>query len=185
MQVVGKRHYGLKALPSGGGGGRHITRELFDTLLLWKGRVLLNEKGEASVEIPLNDSLTSFRIVVVANGGSGLFGTGQTSIRTTQDLMLLSGIPPLVREGDKFKAGFTIRNTSNRKMDLEIKGNFNGKELEMLTESLSAGEAKEIGWEIHVPYGSETLSYEVAAKEKAVRLRTVSRLSRRLQKPCL
>ena len=23
MQVVGRRHYGLKALPSGGGGGRH------------------------------------------------------------------------------------------------------------------------------------------------------------------
>ena len=146
--------------------GRHITRELFDTLLLWKGRVLLNEKGEASVEIPLNDSLTSFRIVVVANGGSGLFGTGQTSIRTTQDLLLLSGIPPLVREGDKFKAGFTIRNTSNRRMDIEIKGSFNNKELETLTESLSSGEAKEIGWEIHVPYGSETLSYEVAAKEK-------------------
>ena len=56
MQVVGKRHYGLKALPQGGGGGRQITRELFDTLLTWKARVPLNEKGEATVEIPLNDS---------------------------------------------------------------------------------------------------------------------------------
>ena len=72
-----------------------ITRELFDTLWLWKGRVLLNEKGEASVEIPFNDSLTGFRIIAVANGGVGLFGTGQTSIRTTQDLMLLSGSRPL------------------------------------------------------------------------------------------
>ena len=33
MQVVGKRHFGLKAIPPGGGGGRQITRELFDTLL--------------------------------------------------------------------------------------------------------------------------------------------------------
>ena len=70
-------------------------------------------------------------------------------------------------------------------MDIEIKGSFNNKELETLTESLSSGEAKEIGWEIHVPYGSETLSYEVAAKKKAVRLRIVSRLSRRLRKLCL
>ncbi|MCX5789120.1 MAG: MG2 domain-containing protein, partial [Elusimicrobia bacterium] len=38
MQVVGRRHFGLKALPAGGGGGRKTTRELFDTLLLWKGR---------------------------------------------------------------------------------------------------------------------------------------------------
>ena len=28
MQVVGRRHYGLKAIPFGGGGGRQITREL-------------------------------------------------------------------------------------------------------------------------------------------------------------
>lgn len=59
MQVVGKRHYGLKALPQGGGGGKQPTRELFDTLLIWKAKVKLNEKGEASVEVPLTDAPTS------------------------------------------------------------------------------------------------------------------------------
>ena len=51
MQVVGKRHYGLKAFPAGGGGGRTTTREMFDTLLLWKGRVKLNDNGEAVVAL--------------------------------------------------------------------------------------------------------------------------------------
>jgi len=170
MQVVGKRHYGLKALPQGGGGGRQITRELFDTLLFWKANVALNEKGEAKVEIPLNDSLTSFRIVAVATGGVGLFGTGGTSIRTTQDLMILSGIPPLVREGDKFRAGFTVRNASSRKMTVEVKGGFKDneekKELVMITEPLKPGEAKEIGWDINVPYNTDSLTYEVMVKEK-------------------
>jgi alpha-2-macroglobulin len=64
-----------------GGGGRQVTRELFDTLLLWKGRVPLDANGEASVAIPLNDSLTSFRIVAVATGGMPLFGTGSSTIR--------------------------------------------------------------------------------------------------------
>ncbi|HYA31808.1 MAG TPA: MG2 domain-containing protein [Thermodesulfovibrionales bacterium] len=169
MQVVGKRHYGLKALPQGGGGGRQVTREMFDTLLLWKARVPLDAKGEASVEIPLNDSLTSFRITAVAQGRTGLFGTGQTSIRTTQDVMILSGVPPLVREGDTFRAGFTIRNASERRMDIEInaKGALPAeKELPPLAESLLPGEAKEIGWDIQVPEGAEALSYEVTAKEK-------------------
>lgn len=169
MQVVGKRHYGLKALPHGGGGGKQITRELFDTLLLWKARVPLNEKGEASIEIPLNDSLTSFRIVAVANGGADLFGSGETSIRTTQDLIILSGIPPLVREGDAFKATFTIRNASERKMDIEVKANIAGiagkTEPGRVNESLSAGEAKDISWEIQVPEGVDHLNYEIAAKE--------------------
>ena len=31
----------------------------------------------------------------------GLFGTGSTSIRATQDLQIISGLPPLVREGDQ------------------------------------------------------------------------------------
>ena len=62
--------------------------------------------------MPLNDSLTSFRIVAVANAEAGLFGTGQTSIRSTQDLMLFSGLPPLVREQDAYRAGFTVRNAS-------------------------------------------------------------------------
>ena len=169
MQVVGKRHYGLKALPQGGGGGRQATRELFDTLLLWKGRVLLNDKGEANVEIPLNDSLTGFRIVAVANSGTGLFGTGQAGIRTTQEIMLLSGIPQVVREGDSFKAGFTIRNASDRNMDVELKGvmkGFEDKGLEPIIETLAAGEAKDVVWEIKVPLGLLGLSYEVSAKEK-------------------
>ena len=50
MQVVGKRHFGVKALPPGGGGGRQVTRELFDTLLAWQARVPLDANGEATVD---------------------------------------------------------------------------------------------------------------------------------------
>jgi len=92
MQVVGKRHYGRKAREAGGGGGRKTSRELFDTLLFWKARVKLDANGRASVEVPLNDSLTSFRIVAVADGGADLFGTGHAVIRSTQELMLF--FPP-------------------------------------------------------------------------------------------
>jgi alpha-2-macroglobulin len=169
MQVVGKRHYGLKALPQGGGGGRQVTRELFDTLLLWKARVPLNEKGEAEIEVPLNDSLTRFRIVAVSHGGTGLFGTGQMSIRTTQDLMLLSALPQVVREGDRFRAVFNVRNASDRNMEIGVKAMMRGigrAELDTIDEKLSPGESKEIGWDIEAPYGVDTLVYEVTASEK-------------------
>ena len=169
MMVVGKRHFGRKALPHGGGGGRQLTRELFDTLIYWKGVVALDENGEASIKFSLNDSLTSFRIVAVANGGEGLFGTGSTSIRTTQDLMILSGIPPLVREEDRFRAGFTVRNASQKEMKIEarltVKEGKGKKEMEPVQETIRAGEAKEIGWEIAVPLGLEKLDYEAVVKE--------------------
>src|SRR5258706_1521273 len=44
-QVIGKRHFGRKALPPGGGGGasgKAGAREPIDTLLLRKGRVALD-----------------------------------------------------------------------------------------------------------------------------------------------
>ncbi len=37
---------------------------------------------------------------------------GSTQIRATQDLQIISGLPPLVREDDQFRAQFTLRNTT-------------------------------------------------------------------------
>jgi hypothetical protein len=168
MQVIGKRHYGLKALPSGGGGGRQITRELFDTLLLWKGRVALDANGEASVEIPLNDSITGFRIAAVATAGHGLFGTGSASIQSTQDLMIFSGLAPLVREGDRFRAEFTLRNTMQRSAEVEASAKAQGipDSFPSLSVRLAAGEAKTIGWEARVPIGLSTINWELEVSEK-------------------
>jgi len=168
MQVVGKRHFGLKALPPGGGGGKQATRELFDTLLFWRPRVPLDESGEAEVDIPLNDSLTSFRIVAVANGGADLFGSGEASIRTTQELMILSGLPPLVREGDRFRGIFTVRNGSEGPISATVsaavspEGEGSGRQPHRVT--LSPGEAKELGWDFAVPHGAPELAWEVTAR---------------------
>lgn len=170
MQVVGRRHFGLKALPPGGSGGKEMTRELFDTLLFWNARIKLDQKGEAVVQVPLNDSLTSFRLVAVATNGANFFGTGDNVIRTTQDLMVLPGIPPLAREGDRFRAEMTVRNTTNRPMTVELSGTAapgTGAALQLpaKTISLAGGEAAESGWEIDVPVGTESMVYEIRARE--------------------
>ena len=85
-QVVGKRHYGKKAVVAGGGGGAdgaNLTRDDFRPVLLWKGRVALDAKGRAQVPVQLADSLSSYKLVAVANAGAQLFGTGSTAIRTS------------------------------------------------------------------------------------------------------
>ena len=168
MQVVGKRHFGRKAFPHGGGGGRSAGRELFETLLLWKGKVVLDANGEAVVDVPLNDSLTSFRIVAVASSGAGLFGTGGTDIRTSQDLMLVSGLPPQVREGDRLRAGFTVRNASERRLAVGLDASVGadggkGQSLPRQDVTLAPGESREVGWDYTVPAGVKALQWNVAA----------------------
>jgi uncharacterized protein YfaS (alpha-2-macroglobulin family) len=164
-QVIGKRHFGLKAMPQGGGGGRQPTRELFDTLLLWKGRVPLDRNGNAAVEVPLNDSLTSFRIVAVATAGQGRFGTGSTTIRSTQDLMILSGLAPVVRQGDRYRPVFTLRNAAERPMQVHVEARIKelAKQPDPVDVSLAPGESKEVSWEISVPANVDSLRYELEA----------------------
>ncbi len=120
MQVVGKRHFGRKAMAPGGDGGRAPTRELFDTLVYWNPRVVLDAQGRARVPVALNDALTAFRIVAVADAGAGMFGTGEATIRSSQDLQLIGGLSPMAREGDAFAAGFTVRNTTTRAMRVQV-----------------------------------------------------------------
>jgi uncharacterized protein YfaS (alpha-2-macroglobulin family) len=177
--VVGKRHYGRKSVAAGGGGGKSGARELFDTLLLWKGRVKLDADGRASVDIPLNDSLTSFRIVAVAVEGDARFGTGRATIRTTQDLMLLSGLPPVVREQDDFSAMFTLRNTTATRLDARFAWNVRdrpigdaaGKVVASGEQnvSLDAGASSLVALPVKVPVGPKKLYWEAMASSGAAR----------------
>ncbi|MFT3907423.1 MAG: MG2 domain-containing protein [Steroidobacteraceae bacterium] len=170
MQVVGKRHYGRKAVPHGGGGGREAdrAREQFDSLLLWRSRVVVDANGDASVNVPLNDSLSSFRIVAVAHGGAQLFGTGSATIRTTQDLILTSGLPPVVREGDQYAATFTVRNTTDHTQNLQVSAVVSpalGAPLAMQQLQLPAGQSRDLSWQITVPVDRTRLSWDVTASE--------------------
>ena len=179
-EIIGRRHYGRKAVAAGGGGGRGATRELFDTLLLWKPRVKLDAQGEALVEVPLNDALTGFRLVAVADAGAQAFGSGEATVRVTQDLQLLSGLPPLVREGDQFQALLTLRNTTAR--DMKLRASLAGTAMlgseagPALTRqplvlspqdlTLPAGAARELQWSVSVPPGALSLAWEAEVVEQ-------------------
>ena len=175
-EIIGRRHYGRKAVAAGGGGGRGATRELFDTLLVWKDVVTLDAKGEAVVEVPLNDSLTSFRLVAVADDGAQRFGSGSTSIRVTQDLQVLAGLPPLVREGDRFSAMLTLRNTTAREMKIRATLQGTSHANPDITRTplnfppqdvvLAAGAAQEIGWSVDVPADAFSIAWEAGAEEQ-------------------
>ncbi|MEJ8795224.1 MG2 domain-containing protein [Trinickia caryophylli] len=171
MEIVGRRHFGRKSVPAGGGGGHGATRELFDTLLLWNPRVKLDANGEAFVDVPLNDSLTSFRIVAIAAVDAGRFGTGSVSIRSTQDLQLISGLPPLVREGDQFRAQFTVRNTTSRAMKVVVTPDVPGLGLSAQTVQVPAASSREVAWTVTPPDGASeaplaALVWRVAAAEE-------------------
>ncbi|NML07222.1 MG2 domain-containing protein [Sphingomonas sp. G-3-2-10] len=169
MQVVGKRHYGKKAVEAGGGGGGDLSglnRENFQPVLLWKGKVDLDANGRAKVQVPLSDALTSFRLVAIATNGAAQFGTGEAVIRSAQDLSIFSGIPPLVRTGDRFGATFTLRNGSDKPMKVTATVKLDPQVAtgNPLTVDIPAGGAVPVAWNLTAPANEGNLSWTVEAK---------------------
>jgi uncharacterized protein YfaS (alpha-2-macroglobulin family) len=167
-QVVGKRHYGRKAVEAGGGGGdaSGLNRENFQPVLLWQGHVALDANGHARIAVPLSDSLSSFKLVAIATDGAQLFGTGMADVRTAQDLSIYAGVPQLVRGGDYFAATFTLRNGSAKPMTVTAnvdltpsiaKGN-------PLTVTIPAGGAVPVAWNLTIPESVSAVAWHVSAK---------------------
>jgi len=185
MEIIGRRHYGRKALPAGGGGGKSATRELLDTLLLWNPRVVLDVQGQAVVTVPLNDALTTFKIVAVADMGTSLFGTGQATIRATQDLQIISGLPPLVREDDQFRAQVTLRNTTAKAMKVEVTPRVTLLTLQPQVVDIPAGEAREVAWMVTAPAAlaqarPQAVLWEIAARDTLSGARDALKASQRI-----
>src|SRR5690606_31630581 len=171
MQVVGKRHYGRKALEPGGGGGGDLsglTREDFRPVLLWKGRVPLDAKGRATVDVPLSDNLSAFRLVAIATDGSQYFGTGEASIRTVQDLGVFAGLPDLVRTGDVYDARFTLRNGTDKAMTVTANAVLSPAVATAppLTVTIPAGGAVPISWQMTAPDLVGPIEWTVEASAK-------------------
>ncbi|MEN3113218.1 alpha-2-macroglobulin [Uliginosibacterium paludis] len=170
-QVIGKRHFGKKAAaPGGGGGGEGANaREMFDTLLLWRPSVQLDAKGEARIEVPLNDSLTSFRIEAIAHANTQQFGSASTRIRTSQEVMLFAGLPPFVREGDQFAAMLTVRNGGDRPLTLDVTASADAgtgaRPVGTQRVSIKAGEADTVSFPATVPFDAKKLNWRFAATE--------------------
>jgi len=169
MQVVGKRHYGLKAVAAGGGGGgdlSSLTRSDFRPVLLWKGRVKLDDQGRAMVDVPFADALSAYKLVAVATAGQQLFGMGSAEVRTVQDLTIYSGVPPLVRSGDVYGATFTLRNGTDRPMKVTATATLQPLVARgsPLTVDIPAGGASQVRWNLKAPSGIDKLHWTVVAR---------------------
>ena len=174
MQVVGKRHYGRKAVAAGGGGGADmaaLNRENFQPVLLWRGHVALDAQGRARLPVPLSDALSSFKLVAIATDGSDRFGTGSADIRTAQDLQLFAGIPSLVRAGDRYAAGFTLRNGTSKPMTVTATVALKPAVAtgHPLTVTIPAGGAVPVAWNLVAPANLPQLRWTVAARAQGGR----------------
>ncbi len=89
-----------------------VIREDFPATLHFVGEVALDGNGNASVEIPLADAITTYRIEAIGWSGSGWTSSGRTTIRVEQEAEIDAPVPEMAIVGDAIRMPVRVVNRS-------------------------------------------------------------------------
>lgn len=109
-----------KAQGLGGGGGEESMRTDFSPLAHWDAAVETDSRGRAQLSFELPEQLTTMRLMATAHTPTHQFGNGQTDITVTKPLVLQSGLPRFIHEGDTFEARVLLTNRTDTEGTAEV-----------------------------------------------------------------
>jgi alpha-2-macroglobulin len=110
QRIVSRRVLTPKGETEGGGGGVDggAMRKDFRVLAFWVGSVATNAGGEASIDVKLPESLTTYRIMAVAADRASRFGNGDAEVRVNKPLTMKPTFPRFLAVGDKALFGAVV-----------------------------------------------------------------------------
>ena len=92
-----------------GGGDTHV-RSYFPEALYINPEIVTDGKGDASIEIPIADSITTWRMAMLASTETGALGTGTASLKVFQDFFVDLDLPVRLTQGDRVSLPVAIYN---------------------------------------------------------------------------
>ena len=112
QRIVSRRVLTPKGDTDGGGGGGDAgagtLRKDFRVLAFWLGSVETNANGDATVDVKLPESLTTYRIMAVAADRESRFGSGDAEVRINKPLTLKPTFPRFLAVGDRAYFGAVL-----------------------------------------------------------------------------
>ncbi|MCL4298474.1 MAG: hypothetical protein KJ077_22245 [Anaerolineae bacterium] len=76
-------------------------RQFFPETLYWNPEVITDETGRAKLEIPLADSITTWRLTALASSQDGRLGFTTQGVRVFQDFFVDVDLPVALTQGDE------------------------------------------------------------------------------------
>lgn len=95
-------------------------REYFPETLLWQPEVITDEMGRAGLEIPLADSITSWKMNVDAVSATGSLGSSEVDIRVFQDFFVDVDLPVALTRGDEVSVPILCYNYLQQPQTVEL-----------------------------------------------------------------
>ncbi len=92
----------------------------FDALAVYAPEETTGADGTVTVDVPLPDNLTRYRVMAVAVDGVDRFGTGESTITARLPLMVRPSAPRLANLGDRFELPVVVQNQTGEPIDVDV-----------------------------------------------------------------
>ena len=96
-------------------------RSYFPEALYINPEIITDEKGEASITIPLADSITTWRMAMLASTAHGALGSGASSIKVFQDFFVDLDLPVTLTQGDRVSIPVAVYNYAAARGEVSLK----------------------------------------------------------------
>jgi len=96
-------------------------RSYFPEALYINPEIVTDGKGEASITIPIADSITTWRMAMMASTQNGALGTGDASLKVFQDFFVDLDLPVTLTQGDRVSIPVAIYNYAGERGEVSLK----------------------------------------------------------------
>jgi len=123
-RLIGLQKFEKKGANSGGDGGAGFDmRSVSQYVAYWNPSVMADKHGAATVSFQLPDNLTGWRVFAIATTPGDRLGLGEYKFKSSKLTELRPVLPNQLTSGDRFTAGFSVLNRSDktRTIDVELK----------------------------------------------------------------
>ena len=110
---------GVVAKESKGAPAAHV-RSYFPEALYINPEIITNRDGRASIVVPMADSITTWRMAMIASTQSGALGTATSSLKVFQDFFVDLDLPVTLTQGDRVSIPVAIYNYSGAAGDVAL-----------------------------------------------------------------
>ena len=98
-------------------------RSWFPEALYINPEIITDGNGVASITIPMADSITTWRMAMLASTEHGALGTGTSSLKVFQDFFVDLDLPVTLTQGDRVSIPVAVYNYSGERGDVSLKLN--------------------------------------------------------------
>jgi uncharacterized protein YfaS (alpha-2-macroglobulin family) len=95
-------------------------RSNFDALAVFEPELTTEADGTATMSFTMPDSLTRYRVMVVAVEGDDNFGSGEANITARLPLQVRPSAPRFLNFGDRFELPVVLQNQTDEAMQVEV-----------------------------------------------------------------